>query len=213
MTTHNQPGQANLIVVAGVPGAGKSTALREIAAVAEAAPGLRILDSDIQRHWLAARLPARTPYGWYRPCVHLAHQVSVAGQVVAGPNRRDGRPRRLIVHDPGTRPWWRRGLVTLARVRGWRAELVFVEVSRREALGGQLARGRVVREASFEAHWHRGQRLAAQLRRSTMTEGGWQRAYLTSRAEAVGAVCAALGIGGGTGGSVGGSVGDQRMAA
>ncbi len=57
-------GRQDLLVVAGLPGAGKTTMLRH------AAGALPVLDSDEVRERLTAVLPKSTPYRCYRPFVH-----------------------------------------------------------------------------------------------------------------------------------------------
>lgn len=186
---------ARLVVVAGVPGAGKSTALRGVSALATSTSAGDawpvVLDSDRYRTWLAARLPARMPYRWFRPLTHVLHQAGLVALLVAGPGSRLLAGRTLLVHDPGTRGWWRYGVGRLARARGWRASLVYIDVDRVEALRGQLARGRVLDAASFEGHWRRWEELRGAIaigagdRPGTTLWPGWDRVRATTRDQAV----------------------------
>lgn len=174
-----------LVMVGGVPGAGKSTAL---ATAASALPGLRILDSDAERRRLTRMLP-ELPYRTLRPLVHVVHHVRVLAFLLGGPNRSECG---LVVHDPSTR-WFRlAALGWLARSRGWATSVVFVDATRQEALAGQSTRGRMVDRNRFDGHWRRWRVL-----RATLTEAGirpsarwaialapWAERRLVSREEA-----------------------------
>lgn len=195
---------AVLVVMAGVPGAGKSTAMRAVSRdLSRAGPEarqVRVLDSDTYRAWLAARLPAKTPYRWYRPLTHLAHQGRLVAVLLAGPAPRGRGERPLLVHEPGTRSWWRAGVGRLARARGWRTCLVYLDVTRPEALRGQLARGRVLREDAFARHWRRWEELrglvvAGRTGPATSLWRGWQRVRITGRDDVVRVLLTELGSG------------------
>lgn len=136
-----------MVVVGGVPGAGKSTAvMRHLGAL-----GVRVLDPDLLR----GRLPRR----WM---VHTLHQLLVWGSVLIGPRVMG----TLLIQDTATRRGRREALLRLARRRGWRVHLVLVDVSRADALAGQAARGRVVGAASFDRHWQRWTGMRADLSRA-----------------------------------------------
>lgn len=131
-----------MVVVGGVPGAGKSTALRAYADE----PGVLVLDPD----------PIRARLRW-RPLVHAVHQLLVWVLVLAGP-----ADRTLLVHDTATRPRRRGALLRLGCWRGWDVTLLLVDVSRSAALTGQLDRGRLVSPRCFEQHWDRWLLLRAE---------------------------------------------------
>src|SRR4029453_3229152 len=82
---------AALLVVAGVPGAGKTTWLSRVEA-----PGSLVLDPEPIRARLERRL-GPLPYRLWRPLVHAEH---VARVLLALPGRSG-----LIVHDTRTRGW------------------------------------------------------------------------------------------------------------
>lgn len=139
------------VLVGGVPGAGKSTAL------AAAAPDLvdvTVLDPEAVRARLRTQLPALLPYGWYRPVVHLVHLVIHAWFLLRGP-----QAGRLLVHDPSTRRSRLRALHRLAVLRGWTPLLVYVDTDPIVARAGQVARARVVHGRRFEAHCRRWSQL------------------------------------------------------
>ncbi|HWV75997.1 MAG TPA: hypothetical protein VN027_01680 [Isoptericola sp.] len=198
-------GVGTFVLVGGVPGAGKSTAL---ARVAGCRPGVRVLDSEAARRDLRGRVPRRVPYAVYRPVVHVQHLAGVVRAVLSGPGRGagcgdgggssidgvdgvDDGARVLVVHDPATsrarRWWWAR----LARRAGWRPVLVMVDVGRGEALSGQEARGRVVRARAFARHWRR---WAAQRAGLVAVSGGsvpyrgWAQVHVVGRRQAVAAL-------------------------
>jgi predicted kinase len=136
-----------MIVVGGVPGAGKSTAvMRHLGE-----RGVRVLDPDLLR--------GRVPHRWM---VHTLHQVLVWGSVLLGP----GLMGTLLIQDTATRRGRREALLRLGRRRGWRVHLVLVDVSRADALAGQVQRGRVVAAKSFERHWQRWTWMRADLERA-----------------------------------------------
>lgn len=148
----------DLIVVGGVPGAGKSRA------IAAATPGLAqilVLDPEHVHQRLQDALPGWVPYRAYRAIVHSTHTVAVLIHLLRGPV--PGRP--MVVHDPGTRRRRRRLFLGLADLRGWRVALVYVDVDRVAARDGQFRRGRALRASTFDRHWDRWQQLRERLGR------------------------------------------------
>lgn len=140
----------DLVLVGGVPGAGKTTA---IARATDDLDHVRAIDPEHVTWWLRRRLPDEVPYRAYRWLVHLLHTLRVLVHLLNGPVA----GRRLVVHDPGTRIRRRSLFLGLAHLAGWRAVLLYVDVDRSAAQDGQLQRGRVVR--SFEEHWESWQHL------------------------------------------------------
>ena len=136
---------AALLVVAGVPGAGKTTWLSRIDA-----PGSLVLDPEPIRARLARWL-GPLPYPLWRPLVHAEHVARVLLALPGGSG--------LIVHDTGTRGWRRRLLAALARWSGRGGHLLLLDVAAETALEGQRQRRRAVGPAAFAAHWHRWRRL------------------------------------------------------
>lgn len=148
--------RSRVVLVGGVPGAGKTTAITRIA---DEVPGIDPLDPESYRDGLRRLLPAGTAYAVYRPLVHTLHALRVLLELLRGP----APGRTLVVHDPATRPG-RRGLFArLARARGWEPVLVFVDVPRVLAETGQVLRGRVVDPARFAGHWARWEELRTEL--------------------------------------------------
>src|SRR5215216_1996980 len=75
------------VVVAGIPGAGKTTFIAWTVRPGDA----RVLDSAQVRRRLRARLGRRVPYALYRPLVHALHLLRV-WRALGG-----GEP--VVVHD------------------------------------------------------------------------------------------------------------------
>lgn len=148
----------DLVLVGGVPGAGKTTA---IASATDHLPDVRAVDPEHVSWWLRRRLPGSVPYRSYRWLVHLVHTVRVLVHLLDGP--RVGR--RLVIHDPGTRVGRRSLFLALAHLAGWRTVLLYVDVDRADAQDGQIRRGRVVR--SFDDHWASWQQLRPVLDRAS----------------------------------------------
>ncbi|GAB3419693.1 AAA family ATPase [Flindersiella endophytica] len=145
----------SLVLLAGVPGAGKSTLLRRMS-WESGGRKVRVLDSTDVRAWLQPVL-GRLPYARWRPVVHTLHYLRVVGAIALG--------GPLVVHDCLTRPWVRWAFGTLARGTGLRVHLLLLDATEQEALDGQRARGRQVREDSFRLHcrrWRKVLRMAEQ---------------------------------------------------
>ncbi|MGW4063899.1 AAA family ATPase [Amycolatopsis sp. NPDC004747] len=134
-------GRRDLLVVAGLPGAGKTTMLRHAAA------GLPVLDSDQVRERLGAVVPG-VPYRWYRPVVHAWHRLRIV-------RRAFGEDGPVVVHEPSTRASTRVLLALVGFVSGRAVRLLFLDVPAEVALAGQVSRGRVVRARSFARHVRR----------------------------------------------------------
>jgi len=163
----------SFVLVAGIPGAGKSSMLarRPIAA-----RGAVVLDSDPIREWLRAKLPDGTPYRWYRGLVHLWHRVQIVLAVLStlGP---------VVVHMPATGAFTRFALVALAMLAWRRPYLVWVHAEPAEARRGQRDRGRVLRRSCFERHARLGAAFVMRLRAGHQPPG-WHRVILVDRRQA-----------------------------
>lgn len=152
------PGRT-LLLVAGMPGAGKSTLLAGLAPT----PGLTVLDSESYRDALG-RLLAGLPYAWYRPLVHLWHRLAVLLAALSD-------MPTLVVHLPATDERTRTAVARLARFTGRSAHLLWLHTDPDEARRGQLARGRIVPQASFTAHAEQAALTSAALRDGRVPPG------------------------------------------
>ncbi|WP_158888781.1 AAA family ATPase [Amycolatopsis anabasis] len=160
-----------LLVVAGLPGAGKSTLLRNTRASAP----VEILDTDQMRAWLAARFPPGTPYGRYRPLVHVLHELRVLRALLRAPGP-------VVVHDPATGAAARAVLAALGALTGRPRRLLWIDCSAEEALHGQRSRGRVLLGWSFSRHARRAPRVRERLL-AGRSPRGWRTASVTCRAQ------------------------------
>jgi hypothetical protein len=151
------PGRS-LVLVAGMPGAGKSTMLRSV----RPRPGLVVLDSDAQRDALV-RLAPRMPYARLRPLVHLLHRLAVVVAALGG-------APTVVVHLPATAPRLRRATILLARLSRRAPHLVWFDVDPADALRGQRERGRVVEPGSFARHAERAEGVTERLRTGALAE-------------------------------------------
>jgi predicted kinase len=145
------PGRS-LVLVAGMPGAGKSTALATLPRL----PGLVVLDPDAPRAALDRVLP-RVPYRAYRALVHAWHRLAIlAAACSPAPT--------VVVHLPATDARTRRAVALLAAATGRGAHLVWLDVPAVRARQGQLARGRLTPATEFAAHAARAAATTAALR-------------------------------------------------
>ncbi|WP_098730837.1 AAA family ATPase [Brevibacterium epidermidis] len=166
-----------LIVVAGVPGAGKTEALRTLRV---RSPRARLADPEGMRRRLRHWLPW-LPYGIVRPILHTIAHLRVLAQIFNKP----GGP--LVIHDPGTRRWSRRLIVRLAGILGYRPMIVFIDTDRDSALCGQAQRKRLVRRRAFDRHWRRWSELRERILRGDSLGDGepWGRVVLSHRGAVV----------------------------
>jgi cation:H+ antiporter len=151
----------SLILVAGLPGAGKTTLIRTLPPERT----LRISDSDLLRIAVMRLLPRRTRYGLARPAVHLLHRASVVCLAL-------GPAPAVVVHLPATSARLRRAVTRLAKLSRRTAHLVWLDVAAAEARAGQRARGRAVTARSFERHARRAEQTSEQILARRL-EGGW----------------------------------------
>lgn len=147
-------GTGDLLVVSGLPGSGKSTLIRRVAPALDGRgePVVRV-DSQDSRARLERRLPARLPYGLYRPLARIAHHARLRGALRSGAS--------VVVHDCGRTGRVRRRLAREARRRGTELHVLLLVVTPETALAGQRARGRAVSAAAFDRHRRAFGRLVA----------------------------------------------------
>ncbi|MET9735317.1 AAA family ATPase [Streptomyces sp. NPDC006458] len=158
-------GPADLVVITGLPGSGKSTLMRRTV------PGARI-DSQDTRDRFDARAPRFLPYAVYRPLVRLAHYAGLHRALRTGGG--------VVVHDCGTQAWVRGWLSRAARRRGGTLHLLLLDVTPEQALAGQRERGRGVSRYAFRRHRGAAARLLRRVERGELP-GGCGSAVLLDR--------------------------------
>lgn len=158
---------ADVVVVSGLPGSGKSTLMRRAVA------GPRVDSQDTRDRW-AARMPRLLPYALYRPLVRLAHY--------AGLRRALRADEGVVVHDCGTQPWVRRWLARAAARRGATLHLLLLDVPVEVAVQGQRARGRGVSRYALARHRRTVGRLVRAAERGDLPRGCGSAVLLDRRA-------------------------------
>jgi hypothetical protein len=143
-----------VVVVAGVPGAGKTTLIRR----AVDREAVLVVDTDDRRDAGRRRL------------LYPGHYARIVAAVA-------GR-RPVVIHSRGTQPGARLAIAALAALRGRPAHLVMLDVERGEAESGQRARGRTVARGEMDRQVARWRRLMARRPR------GWASVVVLDRAQA-----------------------------
>jgi predicted kinase len=154
-----------VVLIVGIPGAGKTVLIDRAAG----SPDWTVLDPDRFRRRLRPAL-RRIP-GPY-PLYVLAMVVAIA------------RHTHVVVESRGTYAWLRRLVTACARVRGREAVLVLLDAPSRDAMAGQVRRGRVAPQRVMRWHTTRWTRLLDGARSGELEAEGWNRVVLLDRAQA-----------------------------
>jgi hypothetical protein len=144
-----------VVVVAGLPGAGKSTLI----ARAVDRSVVRVVDTDDQRRRGGRASNVR----------HYGHIVTAVW----------GR-RPVVIHSRGTLGTLRRAITLLSSLRGRPAHLILLDAPREAAEAGQRRRGRIVSRSRMDrevARW-------ARLRRRGVRGEGWRSVTVLDRSSA-----------------------------
>ncbi|MGW1796670.1 AAA family ATPase [Streptomyces sp. NPDC001984] len=149
-------GPRDLVVIAGLPGSGKSTLMHR------AVRGVRVDSQDTRDRW-DARTPRFLPYALYRPLVRLAHFAGLRRALRSGEG--------VVVHDCGTQAWVRGWLAREARRRSGTLHLLLLDVTPDTALAGQRQRGRGVSRYAFLRHRRAAARLLRSVEQGALPEG------------------------------------------
>ncbi len=156
-----------VVVVAGVPGAGKTTLIRRAVDPAAA----RIVDTEDRREAGHARSSSRLYAGHYARIL-----AALAGR------RAGGRP--IVVHSRGTRGVLRRTIAYLAALRGRPAHLILLDVARETAEAAQRGRGRTVSRREMSRQVSRWRRLVTDRAQDRLVREGWASVLVLDRAQA-----------------------------
>jgi hypothetical protein len=143
-----------VVVVAGVPGAGKTTLIRRAVDRGVA----HVVDTDDR--------PRRGRL------LYLGHYARIVAAVA--------RRRPVVIHSRGTQPAARRAIAALAALRGRPAHLVMLDADRGEAESGQRARGRTVARDEMDRQVARWRGLMAR----RPADEGWASVVVLDRAQA-----------------------------
>lgn len=144
-----------VVVVAGVPGAGKTTLIRR----AVDRDVARVVDTDDRREAGRRRL------------LYPGHYARIAAAIA-------GR-RPVVIHSRGTSAAARRTIGLLATLRGRPAHLVLLDAGRDEAEAGQRRRGRVIDSVEMDRQFRRWHRLL-----DRGPEAGWESVTVLDREQA-----------------------------
>ena len=147
-------GRRALVLIGGLPGAGKTRLLARL--LAAAPPGTRGLDSE-QVAAALATAGLRLPYRLLRPVVHAVHRVRVRAVL------RGGSPA-VVLTDPLTSPRRRASLLRSARRAAREVRLVLVDAAPEEARRGQADRRRTISARSMARHVRRWRAAREELR-------------------------------------------------
>ncbi|GAA4057445.1 AAA family ATPase [Actinomadura miaoliensis] len=166
----------DVVVVSGLPGSGKSTLIRRVVPALDGRGGpVRTIDAqDVREAW-ERRLPSWLPYAVYRPGVRVAHYARLGRALRSGDS--------VVVHDCGGNGWVRRWAARRARRRRSLVHLVLVDVPPRQAVQGQVLRGRTVSRRAFARHRRAVGRLVAGAEAGRLP-GGCASVVLLDRAAA-----------------------------
>jgi hypothetical protein len=159
-------GARAVVVVTGLPGAGKSTLMARAARAA-------LADSQTVRERWAARVPGWVAYGVYRPLVRVEHYARLRRALCGA--------EPLVVHDSGSQPWVRGWLARTGRRRQRPLHLVTLVVTEREAVAGQQARGRRVTRYALGRHVRAFLSLEGELAASGTPPPGYASVVLLDR--------------------------------
>jgi energy-coupling factor transporter ATP-binding protein EcfA2 len=151
----------SLVLLAGLPGAGKSMLLARLYRVRGDETGpvvagdVRVIDSRQSRNWWTRYL-GPVPPRLRTPLVHATHVLRIVLAVLRG--------HSVLAHTRGTWPHVLYGFAWLARRRGAGMHLILLDVPPPVARAGQHARGRTVTAATFARHRRRWRVLVARAR-------------------------------------------------
>lgn len=141
--------RGTLVLVAGLPGAGKSHLLARLYGLRgdERLPVLAgntlVIDSRQARNWWARFLTPLPPRARV-PIVHTTHIWRIVRAVLGGHD--------VVAHTRGTWPHILRGFAWLTRRRGGRVHMILLDVDPPTARAGQRERGRTVTNTTFARH-------------------------------------------------------------
>jgi hypothetical protein len=154
-----------VVVIAGLPGAGKTTLIRRAVDRSVA----HVVDTEDRRDQLPVQVPSSV--------LHAEHLLRIVVATLRRP--------AVVVHSRGTNPGQRRLVVTLAALRRREAHLILLDADPAAAEEGQRARGRTLARWRMEREARRWQRVVSSARAGDRLRGeGWTSIQVLDRAEA-----------------------------
>ncbi|MGO9490444.1 MAG: AAA family ATPase [Solirubrobacteraceae bacterium] len=154
-----------VVLIVGIPGAGKSTLINRAASAAE----WTVLDPDRFRRQLRPRLQ-RLPIPY--PLFVLATIVAIA------------RDAHVVIESRGSNAWLRRLVAVCARIRGREAALVLLDAPPADAMAGQVGRGRVAPVGVRRWNAVAWRRLMDAASSGALAREGWSEVVVLDRAQA-----------------------------
>jgi len=157
--------QSVVVLVIGIPGAGKSVLINRAAS----SPPWKVLDPDRFRSRLPPEL-RRLPIPY--PLFVLAVVVAIAIDP------------QVVVESRGSNAWLRRLIAVCARARGRKAVLILLDAPSGEAVAGQRSRGRVAPKPVMRWNATEWRRVLNGARSGALATEGWSKVLLLDRAQA-----------------------------
>ncbi|WP_214102653.1 AAA family ATPase [Acrocarpospora catenulata] len=154
-----------LVLLTGLPGAGKSHLLTQLYGLSGAEPrplrvGQTLVIDSRQARVRWARLLPRLPRRAQTLVVHLSHVSRIARALPLGD--------AVVAHSRAAWPHLLYGFALLARLTGRPFHVLMLDVPPETAWAGQLARGRAASPASFARHRRRWEVLLSQARSGSL---------------------------------------------
>jgi len=157
--------QSVVVLVTGIPGAGKSVLINH----AVSSPPWKVLDPDRFRNRLSPQL-RRLPIPY--PLFVLAVVVAIV------------RDPQVVVESRGSNAWLRRLIAVCARARGRQAVLILLDAPSREAVAGQRSRGRVAPGPVMRWNATEWRRVLNAASSGALATEGWSKVLVLDRARA-----------------------------
>ncbi len=157
--------QSAVVLVIGIPGAGKTVLIDRAAS----SPPWTVLDPDRFRRQLSPAL-RRLPIPY--PLFVLAIIVAIA------------KDPQVVVESRGSNAWLRRLIAVCARVRGRKAVLILLDAPSEEAVAGQRSRGRVAPEPVMRWNATEWSRVLDAASSGALATEGWTKVLALDRAQA-----------------------------
>lgn len=166
MPSSGEQGGSVVVLVIGLPGAGKSTLIDRAANSSE----WTVVDPHRSAHEIPSTLRKA-------PVLYPLYVLGIVGAIA--------RHTHVAVESRGTYGWLRRLVTTCARVRGRKAVLVMLDASSADASAGQEGRGRRV-ESARVMRWHttRWSELLDAVGTGALAAEGWGKVVVLDRAQA-----------------------------